>query len=161
MNIASIDGGYGGCMVTIVVTPNIDNISIPREDGITYVHCVPLPPSVLPLATNNITAITVPLAFTVTNAAATANFTTANVIATAVATSANVVNVGALTATIATAVGLASAGATNIPLSAIVKNTPTLTAAIATAFDLAYAAATVINNAIALIKAIAFYHCRS
>jgi hypothetical protein len=36
VNIASIDGG---CAVTITVTPDINGISIPWEDGIANVHC--------------------------------------------------------------------------------------------------------------------------
>jgi hypothetical protein len=71
-------------------------------------------------------------------------------------TAAVVINVVALTTTITTAIGLASAGATDIALSAIVANTTALTAAIAATFALASTAAAVI----ALIAAIAFRHCR-
>ncbi len=40
VNIASIESG---CAVAIIVAPDIDNTSILREDGITYVCCCAVP----------------------------------------------------------------------------------------------------------------------
>jgi hypothetical protein len=121
---------------------------------------MPLLLSTPPLFANDVTTIANALASAVTIVAAAANVTAAVVVTTAATTATIVLNVVALTATIATAIGLASAGATDIALSAIVANAAVLTTAIATAFALASANATIINNAIALITTIAFRYCQ-
>jgi hypothetical protein len=72
------------------------------------------PPSLLTLATNDITAIAIAQASAITIAAAAANVRTAVVVATAGATATIVVSIVALTATIVTAIGLASAGTTHV-----------------------------------------------
>jgi hypothetical protein len=120
---------------------------------------VPLLLSLPPLAAKDVTTIALTLASAVTITAAAAKFNAAVIVATTATTAAIVVNVVALNATIATPIGLASAGTIDIALSAIVANAAALTAAIAATFALASAATPLINNAIALIAAIAFRHC--
>jgi hypothetical protein len=82
VNIASVDGG---CAVTIVVAPDINNISVPREDGIPNVHCRAVAAIAAPLTTNDITAVAISIT------AVAANITTATVIATATTTTTVVV----------------------------------------------------------------------
>jgi hypothetical protein len=94
INIVSIDGECSGCMVVIVIAPNIDDISVLWEDGIANVHChaiaaiAAIAAVAAALAADNVTAVAVALTSTITIATAAANITAAVVIATAATTAA-------------------------------------------------------------------------
>jgi hypothetical protein len=99
INIASIEGGCSRCAVVIVVASNIDDISIPWEDGNANAHCcaiaaittvAAIAAVAAALTANNVTAIVIALASAITIAAAAANVIAAVVTATTATTAAAV-----------------------------------------------------------------------
>jgi hypothetical protein len=88
INIASDDSG---CTVAIVVAPDINDVSVPWEDGITNVRYCAIAAVTTTAASNDVTAVVVALASTVTITIAFANVTAAIVVTVAAATAAVVV----------------------------------------------------------------------